>query len=211
MTPKWKPDILTFNAASHVYTYDGIRIPSATQVMELAGITKKYEGDKWYGERGTAVHLACKLLNEGTLDWTTLDPQIEPFVRCYEQFRAAQPRRIVWNEQPAACTELGFACTPDLIVEMEAGTYAVVDLKTGKKSRAVGVQTALQALCFKWRPMPLRYGLYLREGEPADPMLYDDAEDYDAARGAVAVAKWRLRHMRKWPSGEMGEDAMVEA
>ena len=62
-----------------------------TDVLRAAGLRDgmRFKSDaerKWYFARGTAIHHATVLVDRGTLDWSTLDERIVPFVRAYEKF-----------------------------------------------------------------------------------------------------------------------------
>lgn len=188
MTPKWKPELLTFDAASHSYTYDGNPVPNVTSILETVGITKPYDGDPWYGERGTAVHAACQYLDEGTLNWGSLDPEIVPYVKCYAGWREASGFKTLHAEMPVCNPEAGYAGMLDRIGELYSITI-ILDMKTGQRSRATGIQLAMYAMCFN--PKVLRYALHLSATEPAKLIEYADPLDYDAAHAAATIMRWK--------------------
>jgi len=80
--------VFKFDPGPHVYTLDGVVLPSVSSILEplknFAGIPKAVL-DK-ARDRGHAVHFACQLLDEDDLDWSSVDPQIEPYVRAWELF-----------------------------------------------------------------------------------------------------------------------------
>ena len=57
-------EVLSFDPITHQYRLDGERVPSVTQVLSVCGLID----DTWYTEesrqRGQAIHLATKLLDE---------------------------------------------------------------------------------------------------------------------------------------------------
>lgn len=65
----------------HRYWWNGKRVPGMNEVLKAVGIAKNYpeNGDPFYRERGTAVHLAIDLYVKGTLDEESLDPIIIPY------------------------------------------------------------------------------------------------------------------------------------
>lgn len=188
MTPKWKPELLTFDADSHSYTYDGKLVPNVTSILETVGITKPYDGDPWYGERGTAVHLACEYLDQGALDWGTVDEQIKPYVLAWDTWRRESGFKTLHSEIPVCNPELNYAGTLDRIGELY-GITIILDIKTGQRSRATGIQLAMYAMCFN--PKVLRYALHLSATEPAKLIEYADPLDYEAAHAAATIMRWK--------------------
>ena len=66
---------LTFDQEKHLYYLDGRPIPGVTQVIRY--FIPAWRCDPWYLERGKAVHAAIALHIQGTLDESTIDPQIK--------------------------------------------------------------------------------------------------------------------------------------
>ena len=54
---------------------------------------------KYAQNRGSMVHLAGLMLMEGDLDWKTVDPRIEGYVRAIEKFHRECPGKIVYMEK----------------------------------------------------------------------------------------------------------------
>ncbi len=135
--------ILTFDDESHAYALDGRPVPSVTTILSRAGLIN-YEfipKDKreFYLTRGSYVHYATELLDDGDLDWDSLDPDIEPHVRAYAQFKkdtGFQPEMIEFKSYNDS---MWYAGTLDR-VGMLNGKRVIVDFKSG----AVGKWTAIQ-------------------------------------------------------------------
>lgn len=85
-------------------------------------------------ERGTLVHQACYYLNHGALDWESVDPRIEPYVRAYEllmkevKFTPEKSELVVLSEK------YGVAGTLDVIGKM-GKHHVIADIKTGDYSQ----------------------------------------------------------------------------
>jgi hypothetical protein len=161
-----------FDEETHTYRIDGRIIPGVSDILSAASIGHSDTTDSGYEvdadvmdyarDRGSDVHLACQLLDEGDLDWESLDEEIEPYVVGYEQ----------WKE------ETGFV--PDMIEQIlynEADDYCgtmdragwigdervVVDIKTGSLKPWHRIQAAAYAACLPTRGIwPLRIILRLK-------------------------------------------------
>ncbi|MHC4493886.1 MAG: PD-(D/E)XK nuclease family protein [Planctomycetota bacterium] len=153
---------IRFEEDGHRYfvTLDGRgeeRWPSATQALEVAGLTDDYAGvpaPVLYraGARGTAIHKAIPLLLDGTLDWSTVDDRIVGHV---EQLALALDELKVeaWNcEAPVYSRRLRLAGTPDIWGPARCRP-TVVDAKSGKKTPlavdAARLQTSLYGLMIR--------------------------------------------------------------
>src|SRR2546430_413548 len=82
----------TFSQLGHQYECDGRSIPSVTQVLSLSGISDVSRIPPHILERaaaiGTAVHVACELLDQDDLDLDSVDPLLAGYVLAYQKFRA---------------------------------------------------------------------------------------------------------------------------
>lgn len=136
-------DLLTFDAAKHVYRYDGRVVPSVTQILdplqELDGVPRAIlEAAR---EFGSHVHLACHLLNIGKLDLDTLDEALVPYVADWQSCLTQTGMTVIESETRLYNRHLGYAGTPDSIVEWQRTSW-VVDLKSGVVPWTVGAQLA---------------------------------------------------------------------
>lgn len=93
---------LTFNKKKHVFrlTSTGERVPSVTQVLRALRMTPDFSFiDPYYALRGTYVHEATELLDNGTLDEESLDGEIASYVEAYRLFRREWSGSIVEVEK----------------------------------------------------------------------------------------------------------------
>ena len=74
--------VVEFDAETHTYTRNGVKLPSVTQVLK-AVLPSPYAIGEWYLTRGTATHYACELIDQGKLDWASVDEEILPRVKAY--------------------------------------------------------------------------------------------------------------------------------
>lgn len=105
--------------------------PSVTEVLHSVGLID----DRWYtdgaADRGSKVHLACRYLAEDRLDWDSVDPEIEGYVRSYDRFLNFTAITVRCVEVQQYDEALKFCGTFDL----EAKSGWVLDLKTGGEAK----------------------------------------------------------------------------
>lgn len=137
---------LIFNEAEHSYTLDGVRLPSVTQIINA--ILPVYQAAEWHLQRGTATHHGCRLLDEGRLDWSTVDPEIEPRIRAWEKFRRDFPAaELIACERPMASAKCRFAGTMDRMFD-RMGKLTVIDIKNSVSAQ---VRLQLGAYSLLWK------------------------------------------------------------
>jgi hypothetical protein len=83
--------IFQFDEVNHVYTEDGVPVISCTQILDEVGLID-YDGiNKDVLERksviGSYAHAATQYIDEGDINWDSIDPQIAGYVRGYEKFK----------------------------------------------------------------------------------------------------------------------------
>lgn len=117
---------LTFDEATHVYQIDGRTVPSVTQV--IWAIFPSWRVSQWHLDRGTATHKACELYDLGTLDLTTVDPEVEPRLEAWIKFRKQYPCRILGIERMLGDAHWQYAGKIDRVLGVDDWTV-VADLK----------------------------------------------------------------------------------
>ena len=126
--------MLTFDEPTHVYRWDGEVVPSVNQILSDMGFQQGYENiPAYYGRRGTLVHEASVMLDQGTLDMDSLDPRLAPFLLAYQRFcteRDYQP--YAWEERFYQ-SSYEYAGTVDRYAFVD-GDPTVIDLKTSSRS-----------------------------------------------------------------------------
>lgn len=96
--------LLTFDADAHVYTRTdtGEVVPSVTQILKATGVSMDFEDLSSFGSRirqavdvkreiGTAVHLGAHAFDDDDLDWSTVHPEVEPYLMAWAEFRKNYP------------------------------------------------------------------------------------------------------------------------
>lgn len=147
--------------AEHRYKIGDVALVSVTQV--ISDILPGWQADPWYMERGTAMHHACALLDAGTLDWSTVAPEIEGRVRAWEKFRKDYPAKMIACEMRLHHPIYNYAGTLDRIL-VEADAVVVADIKS---TIAPQVQIQLGAYSLLWTGAAIHRGAAIE--------LHDDA------------------------------------
>lgn len=138
--------MLTFDAAAHAYAWSGRPVPSVTSII------RSVLGDPFERvaapvleharQRGSAVHKACELDDEGRLDESTVDRRIVPYVEAWREFRREFPFTVLFAETPLYSMVNGFAGTPDVAAQLDDGSVICIDRKTGLPGIGAALQTA---------------------------------------------------------------------
>lgn len=108
--------MLTFDPIEHRYYWNGKAVPNVTSIIE------PYLTDYWRipaqilrdaQARGTAVHIATDLYDQGVLDWKSVHPIVEPYLMGWVKFRREVPFQIRRSEHRMYSVRFGFAGTLD--------------------------------------------------------------------------------------------------
>lgn len=107
---------ITFSEEGHYYTtMDGHRLPSVTGILLSEGFIDARWFDEYSCTRGIYVHQARHLDDEGTLDESTIDPEIAPYLEAWRRFKRESGFIIEESEVPKANLLYGYAGRPDVI------------------------------------------------------------------------------------------------
>ena len=123
---------MKFNPQTHTYTENGRRLLSVTEILRRGGLAPlpPVADLEWYADRGSKIHRATALLDQGVLDWSSVDPRIKGYVRAWAAFRDETGFRPKAIERPIRHKDLGYAGTPDRVGLLNR-LPAVIDIKTG--------------------------------------------------------------------------------
>ena len=194
--------VLVCDENNRIKTVDGMEKPHITDVLRDVGISKSFEGvDPWYAERGTAVHVACKLINEGTLDDSTVSEEIRPYVTAYQRWLVSSNFIADASEIPLYSTLHDFCGTLDIVGKLPIVGQSVIDIKSSSSiDPAVELQVGAQAILWEennqTQPILGRYVLQLKSDGTyrlkdlthIPPYLFLDA---------LKIWRWKMSHKRK--------------
>ena len=131
--------MLKLDPGTHTYTWDGHRVPGVSEILKRAGLIDHSWVSRYGLERGHAVHLATHYSDDGSLDESTVDPAVQPFLAAWRAFRADLPAPILARERSYYDLAHGYAGTIDCVL----GTPAVamlLDIKTNSPPDYATVQ-----------------------------------------------------------------------
>lgn len=197
-----KAPVFTFDAQAHKYYLDNIEIPGVTTVLKTVGLIENYYGFGDAQFRGLHVHFACELLDLNDLDWRTVYPAWQGYVKSYMGFKEETgfiPELIEFQTYHPVYRFGGTmdrrGRLPNLLKNPEQ--RAELDLKTGTTEDWHKYQTGGYKILGRNEWMNDRRGcLYLQEdGSPAKLAWHDDDADLRVFLAALTVthAKWSKR------------------
>lgn len=156
-----------FDPDKHIYTVDGVQLPSVTEITRFCAYDYK-SAQPWLAEaaarRGTAVHEACALIDYGEEPEET--PEISGYLKAYRRFLKDCAPDWTLIEYPMGSLSLGFAGTLDRYGAM-GGNLALVDIKTGQlhdgalRAQLTGYSRLLREILPAGTPIPNPYALKL--------------------------------------------------
>lgn len=194
-----------FDPATHSYFRGTRRVPGVTEILDALDPGAYTNVPAFYRDRGTAVHLACEILNTGgEIAPDSLDAAIGGFVEAYRRFLREMRPDILESEVMVYDEEYDFAGRLDLRLRLgatwqgDARWVYTVDIKSGQPTRRVGVQTALYRQAHGFAAMAdARAALWLKgDGsyrwmpDMDHPALFGP-EDLEAGLAAREILRWR--------------------
>jgi hypothetical protein len=173
--------------------------PRVTAILTNCGLREwprniSQEDRQWYLERGTAIHAASVLFDNGTLDESSLDTRIAGFVAGYKKFRSEMPWKIVVSEHEVVSTRWGYRGTLDRVFHAPGYGKVLIDIKTNEADTVTRLQTAGYVIAYG-RKINRRGAVGLKsDGTYRFVMYDDDASDIAAWLACVQLAAWKRRN-----------------
>jgi len=155
----------TFDEEQHLFTYQDKTVPSTTRILKDMGLYPDYSFvDPYYLTRGSYVHKGTEYFDRGTLDESSLDPEIAPYVEQYTIVKPHFPFEIVGIEVKKVHAQLWYAGIIDRVITGHTN-YVLYLTKTSFKLEAVEnirnnfniFQSALNV--YQWRKQNLKEGV----------------------------------------------------
>jgi hypothetical protein len=140
---------LQFEEEAHLYTYEGREVPSVTRIMEEMGEKKAYTGPDFYTLRGKYLHTATEMYDAGTLDTSTVDPAVQPYLDAYCQFKRIEDVSVEAAEVMVHHQSLDYAGRFDRLFILGGRPRMVLaDLKTSSSAPWHRLQVAAYLLAY---------------------------------------------------------------
>lgn len=192
--------MLAFDEATHTYTWNGVVVPSVTQVLKPLTNYNMIPADKLEvaRQKGNAVHRLVELHSNGDLDRETLPAWMVPVLASWEQFVADTGFEVIFSEHRVYSTTYAYAGTFDLYGQMRDGD-ALIDVKRSFMAGSViGLQLAgyKNALCEQERmgKQAKRYALKLNENGPYRLEPFTNKNDHGDFITALAFHKLKEKN-----------------
>lgn len=189
---------LQFDAASHIYRLNGRRLPSVTQVLQPLEMLDGIPADvlEHARIRGQRVHEAMALLVRDDLDWSSLDPELVPYIEGGKRFLDESGLTVIASELRVGCARIRCAGTLDLLAHWR-NSEAVIDFKaTAAIPPTVGPQCAaydrLYQSMYGGKPRK-RYCVQLKPNDYRVHPLTDPA-DWSIFQSCLNLILWREQH-----------------
>lgn len=181
--------VFRFDAIQHAYYYDGVRVPSITQML----LTTGWVDDTYYTEasriRGTAVHDLATAYDLGALDPKDCESRYKGWFLGY--VAAMKPLQPAWEdiELPSVHPLHKFGGRPDRRGRVFR-VQTILEIKSGAKEKAHKIQTALQAILVNAEhPLPpehyQRLACYVKRTGKFSVEQHDQRADFDEARRII--------------------------
>ena len=190
--------MIDFDPVEHIYTHNGVAVPSVTQILAPLADFEHVPWDRLQAaaDFGRNVHTAVEYLIAGTLDWTDLDDALLPYVKAADKWLALNNPTIIATEQRVYHERLRYAGTVDLVCEIRARTRDHVEVIDWKSSAVMPIQTVGPQTAAYSNSLPIdrarkrRAVLLQPNGEPKDYPL-TNANDWSIFTSCLNIHKWK--------------------
>ncbi|MHB0965551.1 MAG: hypothetical protein ACYC36_03765 [Bellilinea sp.] len=202
--------MLEFNEERHEYRWNGVIVPSVTQILKpLTDFSRISPAILEHArQQGVAIHKMVELELAGDLDISSLPEWMLPYYTAWGKFVAETGFECVASEQQVYHNKLGYAGTVDLVGAMRgAGGLALLDIKRSLSAGAViGLQLSGYAQAWDSQDIPgrahvikHRYALQLIQNGTYKLEPFNDPSDSSAFLACLTMHRWREKHQ---PKGE---------
>jgi hypothetical protein len=161
--------------------------PHVTAILQASGLVDTSWFTDEARDRGSALHAAAHFLDEGDLDWESVDPSVLPRLRQYQKFLEEVKPEILSIEESVVNETLLYCGRLDRRVRI-GGREGVLDIKSPYRAAWQALQVAMYGACF---PRPLaRWTLHLSD-ERYQLIEHKNRGDWSVAKAAITIAAWK--------------------
>jgi hypothetical protein len=194
--------ILQFDEKTHRYFVGGRAFLSVTKILDIASITDFSSVNKDLLDRaskfGASAHRATELHDLGTLDKSSLDAHLSPYLESWKKFCQDEISALIEIEVPVWSKRFGFAGTPDRVALDKRGRLMLPDIKTSRElSSSVKLQTAGYQIAWEeleGQKIARRVGVLLQDDGNYYAEEFTDRNDKDDFIACSRVAAFKLRN-----------------
>ena len=191
-----------FFPRTHTYVYRGVTLPSVTQILSDLKLSPSYLGiDRFYADRGTALHRTIQLFSAGDLDEESVPSPISSrFDQFLDLWYECGVDKVLLCEEPMASV-YGYAGSPDMLVTTTDNRIVHFDWKSGKRERSHHLQAGgylgmiLESGIIE-ESVESRlesYVVYLDGKKRAETEKVDVARAVDLFRSAAKLYSWKTK------------------
>ena len=191
---------LEFTAENHEYKYDGVQIPSVTQIIKDAGLVNfNFISDELLeakADLGNKVHKSLEFLDKGILNIDELHPKLKSYLPGWEKFKKDFSFVIEENELIMYHPTLRYAGTIDR-VGLVNGSRSIIDIKTGIAIKSHCIQTSGYAELYNYskpkeKHIKRRLAVYLTP-ENYKVIEHKESSDRNIFLAALTIANYHKR------------------
>lgn len=165
-------------------------LPHVTTILQNAGLVDTTWFQQYDLDRGKALHTAAQFLDEGCLDFDTVDESIRGRLNQYMDFLDHLCPEILAIEEQVEHPIYRYCGTLDRRVKLN-GVEGILDLKGPSQAPWQAIQLSMYQQCFN-RPMK-RWALHLSD-EKYNLIEHKDRKDWAVAKAAIVLAAWKEEH-----------------
>jgi hypothetical protein len=188
MKTRSRSNEITFDADAHVYRdAQGRVVPGVTGIIRACGLMDTQWASEWHMQRGSAVHRAVELDEQGDLDEASLDSVIVPYLDAWRRFKTELHYISVEQERKIYHPVYRYAGTLDQIGILNDKS-TLIDIKTGAYQPWWALQTAAYNAVSKCR---YRYSIELHNDGKYKLIQHKKNTDLQAFLACLTV--WNLR------------------
>lgn len=196
--------MLTFDEPSHAYAWNGVRVPSVTQVlaplMNYSFVNP--EALEVARQEGMAIHKTVELYCRNDLDEDDLPDWLGPRLDAFKKFVADTQFQMTGSEELVYHETYKYAGTFDLSGTLALRRKRVEALIDIKRSFAAGPVIGLQVAAYavaQAHGLSLdkamhRYALQLRADGTYRLEAFEDPTDFTVFLACLSMHKWKERH-----------------
>ena len=143
--------MLTFEESTHQYKFNGVNVPSVTQILsgsgliDLSFINKDLLAEK--ADLGTKVHQATELYDQNEIDLDELHPTLKSYLDSWIKFRKESGFEPTGIEIPLYHSVYKFAGRIDRVGTI-GKDLIILDIKSGTSQKSHAIQTAAYQMLF---------------------------------------------------------------
>jgi len=177
--------------AEIILDHHGTKLPHVTTILRSAGLIDTAWFTDEAREKGSALHAATAFLDEGDLDWSTVDDRIVSRLHQYQRFKEEVQPQILSIEERVKNVTLRYVGRLDRRVII-AGRVGVLEIKGPGRVAWHAVQLSMYAACFEG-PALARWSVHI-EDEKYQLIEHRNRRDWGAAKAALTLAAWKEQY-----------------